>query len=129
MDAVRVQITAQSGKSCVNGYAVLNVWSSLRAGRLGLRWCLLIWAVGSVTLFLPLVHFLTVPASLVGGPLVGFLIYRFYRGSSDIADVEIACPACQSPLSIEDKTVDWPLILRCENCSAELSIKPSSAEA
>lgn len=127
MPPKHIQILGSSGGQVSTGSAMIDEWGSTRAARLGFRWCFSVWGIGLLTIFLPIVHFLTVPASIVGGPLVAFLIYRFYRNSSDISEVKLNCPACRVEVPVVNGTVDWPLIVRCPACSAELSLEPGSA--
>ena len=120
MTEIKIQIEAGSKVSMES--VTVEDWNDRRAARLGLRWCLGTWAAGLMTIILPIVHFLTVPSRFFGGPLLGFLVFRYYRHSTDIISGQAKCPVCGSTFKIEPQTVDWPFYLKCATCSAEVGV-------
>ena len=119
---MEIIIRIECGSKVSNGSAAIEDWNRRRAAKLGLRWCLGTWTVGLMTVILPVVHFLTVPSCFLGGPLLGLLVFRFYRHSTDIITGKGSCPVCGSTFKIEPQTVDWPFYLKCTKCSAEVGV-------
>lgn len=105
---------------------VVEYWTRHRASRLGFRWCLGAWVGALIALPIPLLHFVAVPACLLAGPPLGYVMYRFYRGSVEIISGAAKCPACQGEWQLVRQTVDWPHHLRCPQCSMELMMSPKT---
>lgn len=85
----------------------------------GLNGALLIWAMALVALFIPLLHFVLVPALLVAGPLVGFA--RFRRRAR-IGPGDFGCPACGSKVVLEGAVFGWPAHSHCGGCGGRLEL-------
>lgn len=90
----------------------------MRRAALGIGAC---WGAAILAVFLPVLHFILVPALVVAGPLV-FLSQL--RQHATILDVEGPCPACGAP--IEEKLgrdAQLPIQLRCEQCRRALEVR------
>lgn len=100
-------------------------WTKQRASRFGLRWCGFAWLGALICLPIPGLHFVAVPACLFIGPPLGFVIYRFYRGSTEILSGTAVCPQCRGERVFTHQTVDWPYNTSCEHCRADWTIQPA----
>jgi hypothetical protein len=90
----------------------------LRRAMLGLGAC---WGAAILAVFLPLLHFVLVPALVVAGPLVAL---SQLRQRVTVLDVDGPCPACGAP--IREKLMSdsrLPMALRCESCRRALSVR------
>jgi len=99
-----------------------RTWGRQQAMKKGWYWLLATWGLAAATIFIPIVHFVSVPALLLAGPLVGFLIYKLHLGAVDIVTKDAICPACTQPLALEIAEAAWPLAAKCPRCGAALSI-------
>lgn len=82
----------------------------------GICWVL---AVGAA--FLPVLHFIIVPALLITGPIVGSAMYG---QKESILGGKGACPACQAELKIEKGPLRWPIDELCTSCRRTIRIQP-----
>jgi len=89
-----------------------------RRALLGIGACWLA-AIGAV--FLPVLHFVLVPALVVAGPLVAV---SQLRQRLTVLDIEGPCPACTAPLR-EPLNGDTrtPMSLRCGACRRSIDVR------
>ncbi len=82
------------------------------------------WGAAIGAVFLPLLHFILVPALVLAGPLMA---WSRMRQRLTILDVEGSCPACGVPLREPlGGDVDSRLELRCEACRRALTVRLSA---
>lgn len=79
------------------------------------------WAMAVVAVFIPLLHFILVPALLIAGPLVG---RARWREKATVLDVRGVCPGCGKPQSVAMKqpaseAMPW----RCPECGRPLVLR------
>ena len=67
---------------------------------------------------IPIVHFIAVPALLIGGPIFAFFIFKVFLGQEDLRVSDARCPECQASLPLSETRKLWPLREQCENCGA-----------
>jgi hypothetical protein len=79
----------------------------------------LCWAGALVTLFIPIAHFVLVPACLLAGPAVA---WHRYQQASVVLGGTGTCPACQSDLEIVRSADRWPLEELCTQCQQQVTI-------
>lgn len=88
--------------------------------RRALRTLLVSWGLAVVAVFLPVLHFVLVPALVLGGPLLAF---QQLRERVTLFGVSGACPACgetlRQPLSVRAQ----PRIeFRCDGCRRAIGV-------
>lgn len=125
-DPQDVSIMVSANEVTTMGRVIADIWTKQRAFRLGLRSCLIAWLGALVTLPIPGLHFVAVPACLFIGPPLGYVIYKFYNGSTEILSGTGTCPACKTEWQMTKQTVDWPQITTCAHCRVELKIEPAA---
>ncbi|MFW7379789.1 MAG: hypothetical protein ACOH5I_13335 [Oligoflexus sp.] len=97
------------------------LWTPRKAANKGLKWFAgaIIFAIA--TLPIPIVHFVSTPAGLILGPLIGFIIYRFFKGQEEIRLSQVSCPSCQKKIDLPQNLQLWPVREKCPNCQQELT--------
>jgi len=79
------------------------------------------WGAAVAAVFLPVLHFVLVPALLVAGPVVA---YGRLRQRLTLLDVEGACPACGAAIREPLRTDAGAAIeLRCGGCRRALVVR------
>lgn len=121
MPEVTLNVVSPTTKT-TSATAQIMVWTKSMAMRKGINWCLSCWAVGVLSIAIPIVHFFSVPILLLVGPVLGFIIYKLHTGSVEILDGRGQCPDCSAALNLENKTDTWPLVAKCTACGADLTI-------
>ncbi len=81
------------------------------------------WGLAVACVFLPMIHFVLVPALLIGSPIAAS--YKAKQTSVVLGGKGI-CPACKAELKISKGPVKWPLEETCTACWRETIIKPIS---
>lgn len=79
------------------------------------------WGAAIAAVFLPVLHFVLVPALLVAGPLAA---WSQLRERLTILDVEGPCPACGAAIrEAVGSDARTPIALRCGGCRRALSVR------
>ena len=100
------------------GTATLRRLSSKQVFTKGLRMCFGIWAVGAMTIFIPIVHFVSVPLLFIFGPIAGKLFANFQGAQSEYEDVDASCPDCSQALYFTAESgIEPPQLIKCPSCS------------
>lgn len=86
--------------------------------RLGLA-----WVAALVCVFIPLLHFVLVPALFVLGPV---LAVRAWGGSVVLEESALTCPKCGQAVKVEAGAVGWPVDLHCEKCGVSFDLRPAA---
>ena len=86
-----------------------------------------LWLAATISVFIPLAHFVLVPAFLIAGIVMAVLAYRTDRA---LNNAQGACPVCQEeatiPLEANDQLPKWTY---CPKCNAPLQILLSDTQA
>jgi|GEM_PF-3061818 len=118
MEELRVDFLLEcaSGQAGRGSAQVVRV-SPQKAFKAGLRMCLGIWAIGAVTIFIPLVHFVSVPLFFMLGPVAGKIFANFQKAQAEYEDVMASCPDCAHPLSFSAESgIEPPQQVKCPGC-------------
>lgn len=100
-----------------------------KAVKKGLKVFGLTWLGAIATIAIPIVHWMTVPAGLLLGPVIGFLIYKTNLHRAHFHCPEATCLACQQPLPLVFASDVTDLERTCKNCGAALKIKLLTASS
>ncbi len=122
-DSVNLVLTSASDNKS-KGSACRQIVTRSEAILKGISWWLGTWAVVICAAFVPIVHLFAVPLLIILGPIFGISIYRLYNGAVDLIDGQGVCPDCQSRLTWDDCSEDWPIRFTCASCGAKISISP-----
>ena len=82
------------------------------------------WGLAVVSVLLPAVHFLLVPAFVLAGPVVGVLRAR---QTSGVLGGEGTCPACGEQVRIGAHPDVWPLFDVCPTCQSQVRVDKAAA--
>lgn len=87
----------------------------------------LTWAAAVAAVFLPVLHFVLVPALLIAGPVAA---YARYREERTLLGYEGVCPACGAALE-ERRALPSreEVALRCDACGRGLVLRQVSARS
>jgi hypothetical protein len=90
----------------------------MRRATLGWAAC---WGLGIAAVFVPVLHFVLVPALLLAGPLVAS--FR-WREQATVLSVRGTCPGCEHPVTVAMKqparaSMAW----RCPDCGRPLTLR------
>jgi hypothetical protein len=73
-----------------------------------------------LTIFIPIVHFVSVPLGLIFSPIIGFAVYKIYSMSQQLSG-SFQCPSCQSPQKfLVEKTGNT--LLMCKQCNHDFPL-------
>lgn len=78
--------------------------------------------VAFLTVFIPILHFILPPLSLLIGAV---LATGEYLGKGDVMSGEIECPNCKKKIEFARDTEEWPRVQRCPGCSFTLKFEKS----
>jgi len=79
------------------------------------------WGAAIVAVFLPVLHFILVPALLVGGPLYAMVMMR---EKVTVLGADGNCPACGVPQHPRPKAgASATMAFRCESCRRALELR------
>ena len=84
---------------------------------------LITWGITILFLFIPVLHFVLVPAGILFG------LFRFYRAFGFqvvLLNGSINCPKCQHAYPAKNEAFNWPKIEVCPNCQTDLTISKCS---
>ncbi len=79
------------------------------------------WLAGGVVcIFVPILHFFLVPASI----LIGIaLSIRQLKLEYRLADVSLNCPECGKAVTVDSKSFEWPKRVPCGSCQKMILIR------
>ncbi len=76
------------------------------------------WAAAIAAVFLPVLHFILVPALLIGGPLYALAQFKEH---TTLMGGSGPCPACGAKVTLTQKRrAEERLAVRCESCGRRL---------
>ena len=71
--------------------------------------------LATVSIFIPVMHFILVPAFLVFSVVWGI---RAYGNKNRLKEpLEIKCLSCGEVVRVKPQAFAWPLVIRCPNCA------------
>ena len=118
-ESISYSITSK-GKT-LRGEAAISTCSRREAlARGAVAWGVL-WLVMVPTVFIPVVHFISVPALLIAGPIVGRMIYKLYNHKRNIRVESAVCPNCEGKLDLPGAFENWPVNHVCMDCKTSYS--------
>ena len=82
----------------------------------------ILWGIAILTVFIPILHFVTVPLFLLLGIVMAVLTWI---EKAIIYEAEIPCPNCQHKVTFGPEAESLPKTMRCESCSFTLEIHGS----
>lgn len=121
-DTTNIQLQDNEGNT--NQGVVLRTMyeTSDRLVRAGVR-LLGFWAAAVVSVFIPLAHFVLVPAFFIAGIVMAISAYRTEQALNESKG---SCPVCQQevviPLEANDQLPKWTY---CPDCNAPLQLIPT----
>lgn len=121
-----VEIESEPHGKKVSAACVVEEPTKPGATKKGLKVFGYTWLGAVVTLFIPIVHFVTVPAALLLGPLLGYLTYRNALSRATISCPTATCPACRAPLPLTFASDVTEIERSCKACRALLKIRTSA---
>lgn len=109
-----------SDQTKTTGYILVKDFSTKER----MRSCLILWLgswiAAGLAVFLPLLHFILVPAFIIAGPVLG--LTKYYQ-KSKVLEGSGTCPACQKNLKIVSGSLNWPLEELCSACGRKSKIE------
>lgn len=113
----KIRLTA-GGKE-TEGIAQARLWSVEEKRNRAIAGFAITWGLAACSVFLPLAHFVLVPALLIAGPFV-FLWAKKQNGK--ITGLEANCPFCGNALTTAETSINWPQRIACTRCSEPVRI-------
>ncbi len=92
--AIRIKNAANN--STTGQLHITHYSQSERTSR-ALKMLALMWLLAIITFFIPLAHFVLVPAFLIAGPVIA---YKLYQTEEHPSSANGECPTCKQPSSI-----------------------------
>lgn len=101
------------------------VWTRAQRTQRALQALGLCWAAAVAAVFLPVLHFVLVPALIISGPVAAWARYREQRS---VLGFEGVCPACSAAL-VERRALPSheEVALRCDACGRGLVLRRTTA--
>ncbi|NOY63425.1 MAG: hypothetical protein GXP10_09815 [Gammaproteobacteria bacterium] len=103
-----------------SGVLHVTAFNSSDRMRRAVKTLAIMWGIALVTLFIPLAHFVLVPAFLIMGPI---LAVKRYKLAEVVEKATGACPKCGDDMTIElepeDKLPHWTY---CPLCNTPLQL-------
>ena len=103
----------------------LHHWDKQQARLKGAMWAGPILIGGLLTIFIPIVHFVSVPASIIVAPIVYMTVTKLFSSGTSFRG-EALCPACQKPSMLSGSTEAFPAYVNCMECRAALKVVPQT---
>ncbi|GEM_PF-649147 len=120
IDKVPVRLVKSGSSTSTAGEIEIQYWEKRERTLRALKFTGLCWAAAFISIALPIVHFVLVPAFLLLGPIVGLGVLnresQILRGSG-------LCPHCQAPFVIAKAPNQLPLSDVCTSCRAEVLVE------
>lgn len=119
---VQIVVRSDADKKSNANLSVLTLPKSSR-GTLALKTLAMFWGGALVSLLIPIVHFVSVPAGLMAGV---FMSWRAYGFANQLEPNRVLCPNCQTEIELKPRAFNWPLREECAQCRAWLLMNPKS---
>ena len=99
----------------------LHHWDKQQARIKGAMWAGPILIGGLLTIFIPIVHFVSVPASLIIAPVVYLTVSKLFASGTSFKG-EALCPSCKQASLLSGSAETFPAYVNCMGCRAALKI-------
>jgi hypothetical protein len=103
-----------------SGEVFIESWSPRVRLIRALKFLGICWGAMVIAVFIPILHFILVPAFFVAGPIVAAIIYQ--QTSVVLGGFGI-CPYCGEEMSIVRSRDRWPLDDLCDHCRRTVAIQ------
>ena len=104
------------------GEVFVESWSPRVRLLRALKFLGICWGAMVVAVFVPILHFILVPALFIAGPIVAAVIYQ---QPSVVLGGFGACPYCGQEMQIVRSRDRWPLDDLCDHCRRKVTILKS----
>lgn len=115
-----VVITGTIGTQPTQGIVHIQEWSHSERTKRAVKVWIACWLGSIVSILIPLVHFISVPALIIAGPIAAYFILN---KESVIMGGKGTCPHCLADLMIVRSPNRFPLSELCTNCYKNLRIE------
>ncbi|MGZ3696002.1 MAG: hypothetical protein ACXWQO_18185 [Bdellovibrionota bacterium] len=109
----------EAGGKASDGIAKARLWTEAEKKKRGLRGWGLMWGLAIFSIFLPLVHFVLVPAFFIAGP---FVFFWLKKQNGRIFEVSANCPFCGKKLTAPEMGMNSPLRIICGACKEPVRV-------
>ncbi|MCM2277621.1 MAG: hypothetical protein NDJ89_06050 [Oligoflexia bacterium] len=116
----RLAVRLESGESVLPGELWLREWTRRERMLRALKFGGGSWGLALVSVFLPLLHFVLVPAFLIAGPLVAFFVFN---QESLVLGGKGKCPHCGGDFSIRRGAPRFPISDLCTRCQRTVLVR------
>jgi hypothetical protein len=121
---MKVKILGDSETRQGFGEVRIAFWDKKKRMFRALRIWAIFWGGAIVAVFIPLMHFILVPALLLVGPIAAYFVSK---QESAILGGQGICPNCQAPLEIAQAKYQFPMEDLCSKCQGPLKIFKDAA--
>lgn len=118
MENVSVVVKSNKGNQA-EGLVSVQTWDQPQRMKRALKTLGICWGLMIATIFVPVLHFILVPAFFLAGPIASYILYQ---QTSAIKGGVSKCPDCGSELPIAASADRWPLNDICTQCRAAVTI-------
>ena len=119
MDVTRLDLQVKVDDLVTTGWVERRDLSKEERVARGMRIFGIFFGAAFLCVFVPVLHFILPPLSLIIGTI---LAINEYNGRSEVMRGEITCPNCKKVMEMPKETEEWPLSKRCTGCSFNLTI-------
>lgn len=123
--SLKVQILGDTPGAMTTGQIRVQHWSPPQRLSRALKLGTACWSGAAIAILIPFLHFLLVPALLIAGPIVAFIIYG---QESVILGGEGLCPNCNATLPIARTSYEFPVSDLCSKCQYAVKIEPLATD-
>jgi len=120
----KTQVVLKSDEGTTNGILYYTAYTGNdRTKRAVMTW-LGCWLLAVITVFIPIAHFVLVPAFLIAGPIVGLSRYRQTDSKEKVVGM---CPKHNAETTINLEATDkLPKWAYCPECNQSLQLSESA---
>lgn len=117
---IRVLLTEPRSEKCTGGEIRVQRWDKRERTTRAFKMGGLCWGAAMISVILPLLHFFLVPAFIIAGPIVVFILIG---QESVIVGGEGNCPNCTALLPISRASYQLPLTELCTSCQRSVTVE------
>lgn len=124
-ETTKYSFRVESSKSNESHGSIVQIQlSEAQARKNALKAMALLWGIGVLSIFLPVIHFFSVPLFLIAG-LVAFFTLK--KRTSRIAETELKCPDCGANIDSNQIEIGKDIFdTYCESCRTPLRLMKSA---
>ena len=120
-----IQFTSQTSGEANSAEMHVTSFSPHEQKMHALKSLLVFWAIATVSILIPIAHFLLVPGFLLGGIIVASRRWKVVEEGRDATGL---CPSCGNHICIQlNKNAELPQWHDCPECSKPLALQPAVA--